>query len=117
MSTLLDRVHAKTSNRLDAGPVAALYGLKLAKLARIADLNPETLRKKPDAPSAQKALAKLVNAWEILRTIFMDDDAIARWLHHPLPRFKGMTPLWLLEEHGVDAFEGLAEEMAAGTYG
>jgi Protein of unknown function (DUF2384) len=117
VSSLIDRVHAKASNRLDAGAVAVLYGLKLAKLARIAGLNPETLRKKPDAPSAQKPLAKLVNAWEILRTIFKDDDAIARWLHHPITRFKGLTPLWLLEDQGIDAFEGLAEEMAAGTYG
>jgi uncharacterized protein (DUF2384 family) len=117
MSTLIDRVHAKTSSRLDAGPVAALYGLKLAKLARIAKLNPETLRKKPDAPSAQKALAKLVNAWEILRTIFVDDEAISRWLHHPIPSLKGLTPLGLLEQYGIDSFEGLAEEMAAGSYG
>lgn len=80
-------------------------------------VKPDTLKKNSAAPSAQPALQKLVHAWEILQTIFPDDAAIRACLQHPLRAFKGKTPGWLLEEHGVEAFEALAVEMAEGPNG
>ncbi len=116
-SALLQTIHDPVSGRIDAKDLRGPTGFTLPEIARYIGVKADTLKKNSAAPIAQPGLVKLVHAWEILQTIFLDDAAIRAWMHHPQRRFKGKTVLWLLGEHGVDSFEGLAEEMAAGTYG
>jgi hypothetical protein len=116
-TALLQTIHDPVSGRIDAKDLREPTGFTLPEIARYIGVKADTLKKNSAAPIAQPGLVKLVHAWEILQTIFQDDAAIRAWMHHPLRTFKGKTVLWLLGEHGVDAFEGLAEEMAAGTYG
>ncbi len=114
--TTIDRVHNETSHRLDARRIAELYGAPLKDLSKWTRLSYETIRKKPDSDLAQASLLKLVNAWEMLATIFENESRIRNWLNHPTRRFRGKTPLWLLETEGVDAFEGFAEELTNGAF-
>jgi hypothetical protein len=116
-TALLQTIHDPVSGRIDAKDLRKPTGFTLPQIARYIGVKPDTLKKNSAAPIAQAGLVKLVHAWEILQTIFPDDAAIRAWMHHPLPTFEGKTVLWLLGEHGVNAFEGLAEEMDAGTYG
>lgn len=115
-TTVADRVHNEKSHRLDAGLISALYGVSVAQIATWSKLQYNTLRKHKDAAIAQPKLASLVHAWEILLEMLDGDESIKRWLHHPIRRLRGKTPIWLLETEGVDAFEGLAEEALAGAY-
>ena len=116
-TALLQTVHHPVSGRIDAKDLREPTGFTLPEIARYIGVKPDTLKKNSSAPIAQPGLVKLVHAWEILQTIFLEDAAIRAWMHHPLARFGGKTVLWLLGEHGVDSFEALAEEMAAGNYG
>lgn len=116
-STLLQRIHAPKSGRIDARALREPTGFTMPEIAKFIDVKPDTLKKYPDAPIAQEGLSKLVHAWELLQTIFPDDAAIRGWMHHPLGRFKGKTPRWLIATHGVEAFEALAQEMTAGSNG
>ncbi|HEU5479213.1 MAG TPA: antitoxin Xre/MbcA/ParS toxin-binding domain-containing protein [Candidatus Tumulicola sp.] len=117
MAMLLQATHETDSGRIDARLLREPTGFSLAEIARFIGVKVQTLKSNSSAPSAQPGLAKLVNAWEILQTIFPSDAAIRGWLHHPIRRFKGRTPKWLLESEGIDAFEALVEEMAAGSHG
>lgn len=109
-------VHNPGSNRLDARFVADLFGVTLTELASWTDISYETLKKSPDSVSAQRSLQQLVHSWEILMTVFPDYATIRNWLHHPIRRLRGRTPLWLLQqEDGVNSFEGLAEEFVDPT--
>jgi hypothetical protein len=69
-----------------------------------------------ETSSVQRSLQQLVHSWEILRTVFPDEATIKNWLHHPIRRLRGQTPLWLLQqEDGINSFEGLAEEFVEPT--
>jgi len=114
--TTIDRVHNETSHRLDARLIAELYGAKLKDLAQWTRVSYETLRKKSDSDLAQTQLRMLVNAWELLATIFESEASIRNWLNHPIRRLQGQTPIWLLVTEGADAFEGLAEEIINGAF-
>ncbi len=113
---LLEIAH-DTTGRIDAKALRGTTGFTLPEIARFIGVKLQTLKSNSAAPSAQPGLTQLVNAWELLQTIFPSDEAIRGWLHHPIRRFRGKTPKWLLETHGVNAFEGLAEEMTQGTNG
>lgn len=116
-ATLLEMTHDPATGRIDAKDLRGPTGFTLPQIAKFVGVKLQTLKANSAAPSAQAGLVKLVNAWELLQSIFPSDAAIRAWIHHPLRRFKGKTPKWLLETRGVDAFEGLAEEMAQGTNG
>jgi hypothetical protein len=112
----LGQVHDPETSRLDAKRVAELFGVTLKKLSTWAGVGYETLKKSPTSPSVQRSLQQLVHSWEILRTVFPDEATIKNWLHHPIRRLRGQTPLWLLQqEDGINSFEGLAEEFIEPT--
>ncbi len=114
--TTLAEVHDPESNRLNAKHVAELFGVTLTDLSAWSATSYETLKKSPDAVGVQRSLQQLVHAWEILETVFPDRGTIRNWIHHPIRRLHGRTPLWLLgQEDGIDSFEGLAEEFVNPT--
>lgn len=113
---ILEQVHHPQSHRLDARQVALLYGVSLKQLSVWLRSSYNTLKKTPDARTAQAQLAQLVNAWQMLITVFASEQHVRRWLYHPLPGLRGKTAMWLLEAEGVNAFEGLAEGIVAGDY-
>lgn len=96
--------------RRDAAAVARRFGLSQREITRIVRLSRGT------GITEDGALRALSHAWSILQKIFLDDETIRTWLTKPIRRLRGQSPLWLLQEHGADAFEGLAEEMRDGAY-
>jgi uncharacterized protein (DUF2384 family) len=113
-----ERVNARCdTGTAELSTLLGTTGLTLPEVARFVGVQCQVLEKNPAAPIAQLGLTKLTHAWELLQTVFPSDEAIRKWLLCPIRRFDGRTPKWLLETHGVDAFEGLAKEMTLGTMG
>jgi hypothetical protein len=97
--------------------LSEMTGFTPREIAQFCDVKLCTLKSNAAAPLQQAGPTKLLNAWKLLQTIFPSDEAIRNWVLHPSRRFHGKTPKWLLETYGVDAFEGLVEEMTLGTNG
>lgn len=116
-STLLETVHNPETGLLDAREIKEASKFSLRQIARFIGANYETLKGNPCAPSAQPGLAKFVHAWELLQTIFPEDQSIRNWLRHPVRRFHGKTPEWLLSESGIDPFVAYVEELVEGGRG
>ncbi len=114
---LLEHAHDPITGRLDANDLREPTGFSLAEIARFIRVKLPSLKKNPSAPIAQPGLVKLVHGWELLQTIFPSDEAIRAWTQHPLRGLGGKTPKWLLDEHGVDSFVAMVEEMIDGGHG
>ncbi|TAM91135.1 DUF2384 domain-containing protein [bacterium] len=112
----LELVHDPATNRIDAKQVSSLLNITPTELAEIIKAKPASLRRRPQSESYQEALAPLVQAWDNLRVVFPNDQAIRNWMRHPIKRLQGKTPLWLLHEHGVASFSALVDELTGESY-
>lgn len=116
-SALLESVHDPDTGLLDAGQIKTVSRFSLRQIAQFIGINYETLKGNTCAPSAQPGLAKFVHSWELLQTIFPEDQSIRNWLRHPIRRFHGKTPEWLLSAKGIDSFVAYVEELVEGGRG
>jgi hypothetical protein len=116
VSALSEAMH-DSPRSVDLNTVSEMTGFTPREIATFLDVKLQTLERSTAAPVGQPSLAKFLSAWKLLQTIFPSNEAIKEWFFYPTRRFHGETPKWLLETHGVDAFEGLAEEMTLGTNG
>jgi hypothetical protein len=96
--------HNPFSQRLDAKLVAKLYGVSVTRLAKWSGVKYNTVKKTPDSPTMQPALAKLVNAFEQLKRVLSTQRAVREWLNHPVTE-KDWTPISTLDRSDdIDGF-------------
>ena len=114
-NALLEKTHDPDTNLIAARAVAELFGLSYRELGRAIG-EPESTVKAPRASrKLQPKLQQLLLAYETLQTTF-PDDVIPKWMRHPIRRLRGITPLALLEQSGVENFVALTDEIAGGSY-
>lgn len=113
-TALLEKTHDPKTHLITGQGVAGLFGVSVRELARAIGES-ENTAKRP-SPKLQPKLTRLVYAYQQLQTVFPDDATIPKWLRHPLKSLGGLTPLGLLEKHGLESFVALADEVADGTY-
>jgi len=111
----LERVHDPKTHRIDALAVAKLYGLSVTQFARTIGESRETIKSRPASPKLQPKLKALVVAYDGLGTVF-PEETIPKWLNHPARRLGGLSPLQFLEQHGLDSFQALVDEVLEGVY-
>lgn len=114
-SALLEKTHDPKTHLIDARGVAKIFGLNYRELGRVISESENTVKAPRPSQKLQPKLQRLLLAYEALQTAF-PDDAIPKWMRHPIRRLGGQTPLALLEQRGLDSFVALSEEIASGAY-
>jgi DNA-binding response OmpR family regulator len=114
---LVPQLHDPQSGRLDAARVAALYGLPLATVARIAGRSLSAVHKTPDAAALQAALAPFERIAVSLLRIAGGPAPLRAWLNAPHPDLQDRTPLAVLQEGGADTVAELLEDALLGHPG
>jgi hypothetical protein len=86
-----------------AGEIARAHGLLLAEMLGLSPLEVAVIAEPREFERISLAYSEIAKA--------MPRDAIHRWLRQPINRLKGLTPLALLEQRGVDSFLALTSEL------
>jgi hypothetical protein len=110
--------HDPASGRYDALRLAGSLGLSTEEMARAVGRTPRGLRKTPDSPRLQEALAELVALVGRLRELLDGSIEYVRvWLRAPHPDLGGRTPLSYLVEGKPEVVTALVEAIEAGQPG
>lgn len=100
---------------IDTRRVARIFGLNYHELAQAISASETAVKAPRPSQKLQPKLQRLLIAYEALQAAF-PDDAIPKWMRHPIRRLSGQTPLALLQQRGLASFVALAEELASGTF-
>lgn len=98
------------SGRIDAGRVAAFFGLPLARLARSLGRSPQAVHKTPDAESLQDALAVFVRIAAALLSMFGSQQKARSWLNAPNPDLENVRPKQLVERGKPEVIAEMLED-------
>jgi len=96
--------------------VAGIFGLGESELLRaigeLRSLNGSAAQ----SPTAGRKLKALRRAYTSLQAILPDEATIQHWIRRPIQRLGGLTPLALLEQHGLKRFIALVGEFTGDSY-
>lgn len=109
-----DQLFHPDSGRIDAGHVAAFFGLPQARLARILGHSPQAVHKTPDAERLQNKLAVYVRIATALFSMFGSEQKARTWLNAPNPDLDNARPKQLLERGKAAIVAELVEDALLG---
>ena len=90
--------------------------LPLTRLAKLAQINRNTMAAKPGSPAVQARLGEIARIIARAAELSGDEGRAIIWFRHqPLPGF-GKTPEQLVEEGHAEAVMGTLESMDQGSY-
>ena len=107
-------LYAPQSGRLDARRVGALFGIKLADIARLLKQKLPTLSKTPDAPSLQSGLIVFQRIGLALARLVGSREGIRIWMNAPNPQLEDRTPLSVVLEGQGEVIAEMLEDMLVG---
>jgi CheY-like chemotaxis protein len=110
-------LHNPRSGRLDAGRVAAFFGMAPARLAKILGRSPQAVHKTPDAESLQEHLAVFARIATSLLSAFQGKEQARIWLNSPHPDLDETRPIELLKKKKQDVVAELLEDALLGHPG
>lgn len=110
-------LHDSKSGRIDAGKVAAFYGLSLSKLAKILRRSPQSVHKTPDAAGLQNKLGIFLRIATALVELFGSADKARFWLNTPHPELDNTRPMELIERRKGEIVADLLEDALLGHPG
>ena len=109
-----DQLFHPDSGRIDAGHVAAFFGLPQARLARILGHSPQAVHKTPDAERLQNKLAVYVRIATALFSMFGSEQKARTWLNAPNPDLDNARPKQLLARGKAAIVAELLEDALLG---
>lgn len=114
LAEITRELHDVDSQRLNARPVAELFGVPLARLAKALGASPAAVHKTPDAPGLQRALGTWERVARALALVNGDGAGLRRWLHSPNPELENHRPLDFMLDGRGETVADLVEDALLG---